>query len=67
MTGIEPGQRWQFSHGGITFDIRVIDLALDGDIVHGELIAGGIPGNGPGDRVTAPTRSVRAGIRVVEG
>lgn len=64
-TTVEPGQRWRFTHHGFPFDIRVTELTLDGDVVHGVLIAGppGVPGNA-GDVVVVPTTSVLSGERV---
>lgn len=59
---VEPKQRWRFIHGGFMFDVTVIDLALDGEIVHGRLHAGSI--GSPGDLVTVPTSSVLGGEMV---
>lgn len=57
----EPGERWAFSHHGVRFEIDVTELALDGDIVHGKLIAGAV--GKPGDLVIVPTASVMSGER----
>lgn len=64
-TAVRAGQRWQFEHGGVDFDIVVTELALDGDIVHGKLVSTGLPAiSSVGDLVIVPTRSVAAGTLV---